>query len=107
MVRLELLSTETIHKYLSYFNSIKVRLEQAIIDAADSSVRFQFHKGTIRTSTNARTLIHISYFNSIKVRLELLRQEHACVYEVFQFHKGTIRTWEDRLCLEVSEISIP
>ncbi len=46
-------------------------------------------------------------FNSIKVQLEPWSLNKQGMLNAFQFHKGTIRTWEDRLCLEVSDISIP
>ena len=55
-----------------HFNSIKVQLEQ-LMQEPDliRSLRFQFHKGTIRTK---------NYGCSVYVP------------PVFQFHKGTIRT---------------
>ena len=78
---------------LSYFNSIKVQLEQVCLNVLSTlSALFQFHKGTIRTCIPSRTLYVKLYFNSIKVQLEpqgLLRTTLAIR---FQFHKGTIRT---------------
>ena len=53
------------------FNSIKVRLEQSDSIQGELYVKFQFHKGTIRTHVSWSLLIH---------------------FHVFQFHKGTIRT---------------
>ena len=54
-----------------YFNSIKVRLEPAFRPTDHSLlVRFQFHKGTIRTMSASGGGMHTRYFNSIKVRLE-------------------------------------
>gem|GEM_PF-1363577 len=55
---------------LPNFNSIKVQLElgfdfQTVIDT-----RFQFHKGTIRTSRRSFLGMMLSNFNSIKVQLE-------------------------------------
>ena len=53
---------------------------------------FQFHKGAIRTNILVCLLTVLMDFNSIKVRLELLRivlQRSICL---FQFHKGAIRT---------------
>ena len=53
------------------FNSIKVRLKlfaHNIIVALD---KFQFHKGTIKTSDEEKKNIQDAYFNSIKVRLKL------------------------------------
>ena len=96
------------------FNSIKVRLEQLLVKFTDSTFKFQFHKGAIRTfvtlwelSNNPlfqfhkgaiRTvclllqLILHTNFNSIKVRLELVRECGLHHLSVFQFHKGAIRT---------------
>ena len=54
----------------TYFNSIKVRLEQKRINCYFPQGLFQFHKGTIRTHTQTNSGEHIQYFNSIKVRLE-------------------------------------
>ena len=78
------------------------------------SVRFQFHKGTIRTQLLLLLMRKLLHFNSIKVRLEPIdegcvhticgdfnsikvRLEHTTVSSSieqlsFQFHKGTIRT---------------
>ena len=51
------------------FNSIKVRLRPS--EKANDIVLdlFQFHKGSIKTSTYAAIRSDILYFNSIKVRL--------------------------------------
>ena len=83
---------------LSYFNSIKVRLELIIkVLIYALSLIFQFHKGTIRTKLQNQIQELNANFNSIKVRLEptsvlvLLNQIHQ-----FQFHKGTIRTQNGR-----------
>ena len=57
---------------LTYFNSIKVRLELILIYQMFGNISFQFHKGTIRTQIK-------------KVLIILL-------IPIFQFHKGTIRT---------------
>ena len=56
---------------LTYFNSIKVRLEQLKSDEVALLTEFQFHKGTIRTQRWP----------------DLQGQKNS-----FQFHKGTIRT---------------
>ena len=56
---------------ISYFNSIKVRLE----------LPNTYHK-----------VLDISDFNSIKVRLELPVITIFVPFALFQFHKGTIRT---------------
>ena len=53
------------------FNSIKVRLEHADFASQVLAQLFQFHKGTIRTNQNTMIISLILYFNSIKVRLEL------------------------------------
>ena len=42
--------THNTHPY-EYFNSIKVRLERVWLDADAAPIAFQFHKGTIRTSS--------------------------------------------------------
>ena len=39
----------SINVNVSYFNSIKVRLELLILISLDRILRFQFHKGAIRT----------------------------------------------------------
>ena len=53
---------------------------------------FQFHKGTIRTSTLLNSSHPELYFNSIKVRLERFKLTQRKAGNRFQFHKGTIRT---------------
>ena len=57
-----------------HFNSIKVRLELAVLVAGGRlpGSRFQFHKGTIRTSFLFLLGPAFEDFNSIKVRLELI-----------------------------------
>ena len=54
------------------FNSIKVRLKQIFVQRELASSRFQFHKGTIKTS---------------------LSEQKQRALQAFQFHKGTIKTW--------------
>ena len=79
---------------LSYFNSIKVQLEQVCLNVLSTlSALFQFHKGTIRTCIPSRTLYVKLYFNSIKVQLEPSSQHRRSANPSFQFHKGTIRTY--------------
>ena len=100
--------------FLIDFNSIKVQLEPVTKRYVESHLRFQFHKGTIRTvrlidrffvprlfqfhKGTIRTSAPIFYvrcgsnFNSIKVQLEHLTHRHMFTAQVFQFHKGTIRT---------------
>ena len=97
-----------------YFNSIKVRLEQARIFEACGVLLFQFHKGAIRTLMKLSVKERLSDFNSIKVRLELSRLTNPATLkryfnsikvrlelpacrkvartQQFQFHKGAIRT---------------
>ena len=53
---------------------------------------FQFHKGTIRTSCGCNRLPEYQDFNSIKVQLEPVFEDFLLSTQVFQFHKGTIRT---------------
>ena len=113
-VRLELLLLLPLLPCLPYFNSIKVRLEQTTQTVVNKQQRFQFHKGTIRTSYAGQPALHNSHFNSIKVRLELQYFFFSIIYLVdfnsikvrlepdgttydyslrkFQFHKVTIRT---------------
>ena len=70
-VRLEHLSDEEINPDFHYFNSIKVRLELILHPNCISLQKFQFHKGTIRTClTVSRSPRTVCNFNSIKVRLE-------------------------------------
>ena len=54
-----------------YFNSIKVRLELSRIDFVTNLLKFQFHKGAIRTFYDFDNDFIDKNFNSIKVRLEL------------------------------------
>ena len=70
--------------------------------------KFQFHKGTIRTTYLSSFLRMKSYFNSIKVRLEpFLRWHEERPLLRFQFHKGTIRTHPHKAPAFFSAISIP
>ena len=54
-----------------HFNSIKVRLEQSVVNLDLGKATFQFHKGAIRTVTNLPS---------------------GFAQGLFQFHKGAIRT---------------
>ena len=76
-----------------YFNSIKVQLEHISREKKTLTLKFQFHKGAIRTTNiEIRGIGHYN-FNSIKVRLELRTcQVWTALFSVFQFHKGAIRT---------------
>ena len=88
-VRLERSNRWVVAYFRSDFNSIKVRLELTLLNLLIFlQSKFQFHKGTIRTSfaiAKMSSLVFI-YFNSIKVRLE-----PCCRYQ----------------CLQTSPISIP
>ena len=55
---------------MPYFNSIKVRLKHWSSRDVVVPVRFQFHKGTIKTDVSYTNKFTSSYFNSIKVRLK-------------------------------------
>ena len=57
--------------FLFGFNSIKVRLEQRTRFCYLRLLRFQFHKGAIRTEFERDSVLKLFGFNSIKVRLEL------------------------------------
>ena len=71
---------------LLHFNSIKVRLELPMNNLPSALAIFQFHKGTIRTSSNKAT--------------------YGAAPQ-FQFHKGTIRTHALPLPSHRIAISIP
>ena len=55
-------------------------------------IRFQFHKGTIKTQLPEYAENTRFYFNSIKVRLKQLLASSKAAFAKFQFHKGTIKT---------------
>ena len=61
-------------------------------------LKFQFHKGTIRTEEQKDRCKIALYFNSIKVQLELYIRKMFIIIRKFQFHKGTIRT---NLCAQI------
>ena len=71
-------------------------------------IRFQFHKGTIRTVKFDNGMLPQTYFNSIKVRLEPYQRICVCCWNLFQFHKGTIRTYYNAIycCLNCNFNSI-
>ena len=55
---------------------------------------FQFHKGTIRTPLRVTPRLYLANFNSIKVQLEpSIPMKNTSLCFLFQFHKGTIRTF--------------
>ena len=55
-------------------------------------MRFQFHKGTIKTSILYILSFCKCHFNSIKVQLKLNAAKKQLSVTEFQFHKGTIKT---------------
>ena len=59
-----------INSLSTYFNSIKVQLEQKGIPRRSLFLPFQFHKGTIRTFARFLVMKAEQHFNSIKVQLE-------------------------------------
>ena len=63
---------------------------------------FQFHKGTIKTYKVTAEMIRRAYFNSIKVRLKQRHsQRRGTRRGSFQFHKGTIKTLRRALLLSL------
>ena len=79
-VRLEPPDAALMAIFLTHFNSIKVRLEQGSLSMPRILLKFQFHKGTIRTASDVKYDDFGRDFNSIKVRLEL----ELSVLECFQ-----------------------
>ena len=76
-----------------YFNSIKVRLKLYDVVEHHEVVKFQFHKGTIKTPELPLMLKVLHNFNSIKVRLKQQSASRGIGNRLlFQFHKGTIKT---------------
>ena len=73
-----------------------------------SYLKFQFHKGTIKTYARLHVSVALTYFNSIKVRLKLPSGDDAFRHaDEFQFHKGTIKTYTIRKVYASNIISIP
>ena len=56
------------------FHKGTIRTDQSFL-AGWRRNEFQFHKGTIRTVSLRLLLMVLSYFNSIKVQLELSKRE--------------------------------
>ena len=79
-----------------YFNSIKVRLEQATGERNETERTFQFHKGAIRTlRADAQTIREIN-FNSIKVRLELTYDDdHLPLFSYFNSIKVRLERFHE------------
>ena len=70
-----------------------MRLEQTRKISDWLSVKFQFHKGAIRTHRGFLVGCNLGDFNSIKVRLErTVIISDTTHLSQFQFHKGAIRT---------------
>ena len=108
-----MLRTELLRQHRN-FNSIKVQLKHLILLEIIKIVKFQFHKGTIKTTQSSVDAQYAQNFNSIKVQLkqhadilcallanyfnsikvQLKQSYYLCLYPyfVFQFHKGTIKT---------------
>ena len=84
-----------------YFNSIKVRLEQIVLNATQRRLTyFNSIKVRLEQRTAYQDTLVPTHFNSIKVRLELNTDTaNTSVVNSFQFHKGTIRTELYRLQL--------
>ena len=91
-VRLELRNRIKVNTKQSYFNSIKVRLELPLLCLL-INLFYYFNSIKVRLEPwlNKMVLLLLN-FNSIKVRLEPRRVHGRYVDELFQFHKGTIRT---------------
>ena len=68
------------------FNSIKVRLELAEMEAIRANIEFQLHKGTMRTGAWVVDSYQVSEF---------------------PFHKGTIRTNKYAPADKAFQVSIP
>ena len=78
--------------YTRDFNSIKVQLKLVEAVGVMPFAKFQFHKGTIKTSQRYEYRRAFSDFNSIKVQLKRDTKHHVWYWPKFQFHKGTIKT---------------
>ena len=85
-VRLKHDDTSVVFLYSHHFNSIKVRLKHFMGMSKENPLKFQFHKGTIKT--------------------RLLRSWHF-ILMLFQFHKGTIKTLKLTYKSIPHRISIP
>ena len=77
----------------SYFNSIKVRLEQNQVRGLSAYV-LDFNSIKVRLELNKNVTYQDNQidFNSIKVRLEPSTLAYHISTAPFQFHKGAIRT---------------
>ena len=76
-----------------YFNSIKVQLEHASSSEQDALLKFQFHKGTIRTGAAAGAAAGGVPFQFHKGTIRTFHTKRVYrLPRLFQFHKGTIRT---------------
>ena len=90
------------------FNSIKVRLKhnKEFIRKAHE-IRFQFHKGAIKTKRGESEPDRYLCFNSIKVRLKHSRGVSFRMRKLFQFHKGAIKTIDLCEVFPCDSVSIP
>ena len=77
---------------LAGFNSIKVRLIHGGGLCRCVVPLFQFHKGSINTTSSSSVAPDSLCFNSIKVRLIPHHYPTSEVAVLFQFHKGSINT---------------
>ena len=91
-----------------YFNSIKVRLKPNGVNVSDSTMRFQFHKGTIKTLPLLGLHPILINFNSIKVRLKRSTQNIvAAANSHFNSIKVRLKRRQLLQCLCAYAISIP
>ena len=75
------------------FNSIKVQLKHGAKFFVEESLRFQFHKGTIKTRHHRYTLYHFPKFQFHKGTIKTITAQLLVPADMlFQFHKGTIKT---------------
>ena len=84
--------------YSFSFNSIKVRLRPLMAAMMNGGMKFQFHKGTIKTDTWTTAQVNAQAFQfhkgTIKTGTIKTRKQYSIRHtrRMFQFHKGTIKT---------------
>ena len=82
---------------IAYFNSIKVRLERKDDkNQRASPLKFQFHKGAIRTLSVNMRLKNNTQFQFHKGAIRTYYESPEGFAGGFQFHKGAIRTYHPR-----------
>ena len=75
------------------FNSIKVQLKLHLLNVSDRVLRFQFHKGTIKTRNLLRAVRLSQAFQFHKGTIKTsAKLPNFIQTSEFQFHKGTIKT---------------